>query len=182
MKSRKKFFNDAKVLTIGMSIFCMSSLIFPISSYADESIRISGSDRYETSMDILKHLGHKDEIYIATGKNFPDALSIGPISYVYEKPLLLVSESDSEIKSLQQLGIKKITIIGGINSIPEEFENKLKQKFDVVRISGSDRYETSRKIAQSMGNNIKVGVATGKKYPDALVASSYLGKNKMPLI
>lgn len=179
-KKKKKFLSNMQILTIGTSI-CISGFLFSTVSNADGNLRISGSDRYETSMNILKHLGSKDEIYIATGKNFPDALSIGPISHIQEKPLLLIKENDSEIKSLKEAKIKKITIIGGTSSISKNFENKLKKDFEVTRISGKDRYETSRKIARLVTNK-KVGVATGETYPDALVASSYLGKNKMPLI
>lgn len=179
-KKKQKLLSSIQVLTMGASI-CISGFLLPTVSNADSNLRISGLDRYETSMNILKHLGSKDEIYIATGKNFPDALSIGPISYVQEKPLLLIRGNDSEIKSLKESKIKKITIIGGTNSISKDFENKLKQEFEVTRISGKDRYETSRKIAQ-LATNKKVGVATGETYPDALAASSYLGKNKMSLI
>lgn len=60
MLKKQKLLSSAQILTISASI-CVSSLLFPTVSNAEGNFRISGLDRYETSMNILKHLGSKKE-------------------------------------------------------------------------------------------------------------------------
>lgn len=58
--------------------------------------RISGDNRYETSLAVAEFFFQNnydvDTVVIASGKDFPDALSGGPIAVAYNAPLILVEE------------------------------------------------------------------------------------------
>ena len=59
--------------------------------------RIAGKDRYETSLNIARTFtGRNGKYVIATGKNFPDGLSGGPLAYALGAPLILVSDGKTE--------------------------------------------------------------------------------------
>ena len=62
-----------------------------LKNYGTVAERISGSDRYETSVKIARRFTVNNGRYvIATGKNFPDGLSGGPLAYALGAPLLLI--------------------------------------------------------------------------------------------
>lgn len=133
--------------------------------------RISGRDRYETSEKIVRSHGEKN-IAIASGKNFPDALSAAPLMAKKNMPLLLVKgEKTSEIPS--DLNAKYT--IGGENTI----------KYSVgKRISGKDRYETSEKIAKelSSGKHSSIILSSGKIFSDSLSVSPFAHSISSPIV
>lgn len=54
--------------------------------------RIYGIDRYETSLNIAKKIYEIkpfNEVFIASGENYPDALSAAPIAAIKEIPIIL---------------------------------------------------------------------------------------------
>lgn len=162
------------------------SVIFRIGS---EVTRLSGQTRYETSIKISQEGWYNSPVLVlASGENFPDALSAGPLAKKYDSPLLLSESknlrSDTE-KEIDRLNPKKIFIIGGTGSISKEIENKLISKgIEVERISGKNRYETSMNVAEHMGVSEKKGIVlvSGANFPDALSIASYAAYNGMPII
>ncbi len=150
--------------------------------------RIAGVDRIETANKIAKAGWSSSNSAILTRSDlFPDALSGGPLSE-FHSPILLTSTNqitESTLQTLQNLQTKKITILGGTSAVSQAVEDKLKQQgFEVERIAGSDRYETSAEIAEKLkekGVN-KVLIATGKNFPDALAAAPYAAKQNAAIL
>ncbi|WP_101772245.1 cell wall-binding repeat-containing protein [Peptostreptococcus faecalis] len=142
--------------------------------------RIAGVDRYDTSLKIAKEIS-SDSAYIVSGKNFPDALSIGPVAASKGASIVLANDSADFKERLRDIGIKKISIVGGKNSVDRIVEKKLKENFNVERISGKDRYETSLKLIEDNINQ-DIGIASGSKFPDALTAGAFLGIKNMSLL
>ena len=71
---------------------------------------------------------------------------------------------------------KKVTIIGGINSVNAKPENS-------VRWSGKNRYRTSLEVAKGgYKNPSTVILASGEKYADALSASNIANRYNAPLL
>lgn len=148
--------------------------------------RISGSDRYSTAIDLSKKaFDEADTAVIASGQNFADALSGGALAAINKAPLLLVDNTSSTVdkvnKELRRLGVKKVYILGGKNSISVNTEMKISNDKDsddksrtVERIDGSDRYETSYKIykevARSQSGKEEVILVNGTEFADALSA------------
>ena len=90
--------------------------------------RLSGATRYETSTKIadfkLKSgLGFTmDGVMLATGNNFPDALSAGPLAGRSHSPLLLVDPGASYVSSYlsnYKGQVRSATVVGGAAAVPE---------------------------------------------------------------
>lgn len=143
--------------------------------------RIGGEDKYDTSVKIAEKLGITNEVFVATGQNYPDALSISPIAAIKGVPIILVRKNranDKVLQYLQNINPEKIYLIGGKDVVSIDvvvgFEDR------VERISGQDRYLTNVEIAKRFNDIIshnKVYVATGENFPDALSGSSFAAKN-----
>ncbi|MDD7182076.1 cell wall-binding repeat-containing protein [Peptostreptococcus porci] len=131
--------------------------------------RISGKDRYETSQSVVSSTG-KSDIGVATGTDFPDALSAGALLAKKQMPLLLV---DGKKQSALPSGLKGVYTFGGKASVANEFGK---------RIAGKDRYETSLKIAEEFGNSDVVILTSGKNFADALAAAPLAKKVNAPII
>lgn len=147
--------------------------------------RISGSTRYETATNIARKLGMtKEQVIIATGENFPDALSIAPYAAEYAYPIVL-TESDKLPKTVSKYfndvkGLKKVYVIGGKQAISE---SAIKGLPHTERIAGNTRYDTSIEILKKLYNtNDSIYVSTGKNFADALTGSVLAGKNKTGIL
>jgi putative cell wall-binding protein len=87
---------------------------------ASEVTRLGGANRYETSLRTVQYgwgADGADTLYIATGKNYPDALALGAAAGQHQAPLLLVGDgkqhADSASKVAQQIGASRSFIAGG---------------------------------------------------------------------
>lgn len=131
--------------------------------------RIAGTDRYKTSEMIVESTGKK-EVGVATGKDFPDALSSGAFLAKKNLPLLLVNGKTQT--SLPQ-GLKGLYTFGGKSSVANDFGK---------RIAGTNRYETSEKIAEELGKSDVVVLASGTNFADALAAAPLAKKMNAPIV
>jgi len=131
--------------------------------------RIAGTDRYKTSEMIVESTGKK-EVGVATGKDFPDALASGAFLAKKNLPLLLVNGKTQT--SLPQ-GLKGLYTFGGKSSVANDFGK---------RIAGTNRYETSEKIAEEFGKSDVVVLASGTNFADALAAAPLAKKMNAPIV
>lgn len=156
--------------------------------------RISGSDRYKTAIELSeKAFNSADTAVIASGDNFADALSGGPLAYIKNAPLLLVSK-DGDISSLEKeldrLGVKKVYLLGGRNSISVKTEDKLRKLKDndmeVLRLSGEDRFSTSlevyREFTKAAGTSDDAILVNGNAFADALSAGPLAAHTKRAIV
>lgn len=88
--------------------------------------RISGKDRYETSLEVLKHMNKTQSAVIADGRDYPDALAAAP--YAIKKNTGILLSDDSAINKIKEYvdsqNISDITLIGGEKSITKYQEQK----------------------------------------------------------
>ncbi|MEJ8751476.1 cell wall-binding repeat-containing protein [Lagierella sp. ICN-221743] len=87
--------------------------------------RISGKDRYETSMQIAKEFGSFDTAVLASGRVFADALASTPLAKKLHAPILLTNGNDISNEVFKFKGLKKVVLVGGENSLSKELEKKL---------------------------------------------------------
>lgn len=135
--------------------------------------RLKGNDRYETSVKVMektKEFVDAEYLLIASGKNFPDALSA--TSFMADhKALMVLSDGNSYPKS----NLKEIAI-GGVNQLPLN-------GFTGERIAGNDRYQTALAIAKrSFESNENAILANSKVFADSLSAVSVAKNYKAPII
>lgn len=124
--------------------------------------RISGNDRYETSTKVAEALNAKNNIVLANGEKFADALSAAPYAIAKNKTLVLTNGKTLP-KGVEAKAIS--TIIGGKNSV------SIKGLENVARISGKNRNDTSIEVMKQIGTTEKAVIADGRDYPDALSAA-----------
>lgn len=90
--------------------------------------RISGKDRYETSLEVLKHMNKTQSAVIADGRDYPDALAAAP--YAVKKNTGILLSNDSAIDKIKEYvdsqNISDITLIGGEKSVSKYQEEKFK--------------------------------------------------------
>ena len=145
--------------------------------------RLGGLNRYETNLAILKEagVGSKD-ILVAYGLNFADALSASAVNL----PILLVGQSltDKQREFLDETSGEKI-IIGGVGAVNETVEAELEQHGTgiVSRLSGSDRYVTSVKVAERFFPDATYAVVSyGGNFPDGLSGGPVANAIGAPLL
>ncbi len=161
-------------------ILVLIMILTPIStSYASEVsaeknvIRIHGSDRFETAIKISTRIAeNSDFVILANGFDYPDALAGSTISGG-KYPLLFTEKDTLDEKTkneIERLNPKMIILLGGVNSISEAVETELNYNYEIMRIGGSDRYETMELIRDYNPKNNAV-LTAGDNFPDALVAA-----------
>lgn len=162
---------------------------FSLDTYEGHINRLSGKDRYETAVQIAYRWARMtDNIILATGQDFPDALAAGPLSVQMNAPILLTQKNqipDSVKSFIFNAEVKKVTIIGGTGVISQDVENHLKNVMGlrVERISGSNRFDTAVKIADRLENVSGVAyVVNGRNFPDALSISPVAAYEGSPIL
>ena len=88
--------------------------------------RIGGKTRYETSIKIAEEFfGARELIAIATGSNFPDGLSGGPLAFAMDAPLILTLNDSSVYGQTKEYVTKnkvtRMVVFGGTGVFPEDF-------------------------------------------------------------
>nr|MCR4710899.1 cell wall-binding repeat-containing protein [Clostridia bacterium] len=155
-----------------------------------EYVRLSGADRYATSLAIAdaykKELGVSkfDTICVADGVNFPDALAGAYFAYMNKAPIVVVhQQAPTGEKSMATIQYVKanlkpggnVYILGGPGSVPEVVEQTLKSAgFKVERLWGMNRYGSNLDIlkAAKIPACTDFIVTTGTDFADALTASA----------
>lgn len=86
--------------------------------------RLAGATRYETSAKIMSYAVNAgmnvSTVYLATGKNFPDALAAGPVAGKLRAPLLLVDpgiEYAHTVLANYCGSVNVATVVGGTSAV-----------------------------------------------------------------
>ena len=144
--------------------------------------RIYGNTRYQTSVNVvdvfrdLRGTGRLDNIILATGEDFPDALSGSYLSGQTGAPILLVKQSRAaKVREYIRENVKEggtVYVLGGTGAFPEDWLKGL-EAFHVVRLAGNTRYATNLAVLKAVGiaDGSEVLIATGENYADSLSAA-----------
>lgn len=155
-----------------------------------EKSRLQGGDRYATAVAASRatYPGGVDTVYLASGLNFPDALSAGPVAARAKAPLLLTTPWGLPLAvraELERLKPKRIVLVGGTSSISPEVERTIAPlAASVVREGGANRYATSWRLADRAfpGTVPAVYLATAADFPDALSAGAAAARDGGPVL
>lgn len=179
LKKKYLFFASFLVSTL----FCMSVKV----SASVVQNRFGGVDRYATSISICENNWDKsDYVILASGEGFADALCAAPLAKKYNAPVILTNgkilSGDIE-KQLTRLNVKQVFIIGGTGVVSTNIEKQLDiMKIGHERIAGNDRYDTSLKVAQIIGNDKGIVLASGENFADALSIAPIAAVKEMPIL
>ena len=149
--------------------------------------RIAGADRYRTAVGIAQVWDQSFDaelVFIATGENYPDALSAAAAAAHLGAPVLLTPKGslpDSVRDELIELDPERVIVLGSTASVSSSVYNSLTSLFgadNVSRFGGVDRYDTMRQVVDfawddGLGGHdraVTIVVANGGNFPDALSA------------
>ena len=153
--------------------------------------RISGDDRYSTSLEIAKRLGDVSEIAVVNGvTGLADAVSIAPVAADRNMPIVLSSPNEGTKifdEFIKSNNIETSYVIGGETSISKDVASKLP---NANRLGGLSRNETNAIILGKFYthkdlNNIFVAKNGMKKVDDlidALAVGVLAAKENSPLV
>lgn len=154
--------------------------------------RSSGTNRYATAAAAsAAYFKSAENVVLCNGMNFPDALSAAPLAKALDAPLLLTEagvlppETATEIARLNPA---KIWVIGGTSVVSTAVYNQLDATYEVERVAGADRFETSAAVARKHDEILggtqtaRAFFANGMDYPDALAVGPVAGAANGPVL
>ncbi|QQK07728.1 cell wall-binding repeat-containing protein [Miniphocaeibacter halophilus] len=181
------------VLAVTLSITTLLSNLSLADSRELNVTRIAGSGRYETAVEASKAT-FKTSKYavVASGEGFADALVGGTLATQIEAPILLVGKNsvpNAVFNEIKRLGVEKVYLLGGTNTISKSVESTLNTGItNVERLAGKDRLETAKKIGELkqefekmpglIEDNPLIAMVNGNNFADALAAAPFVGSMK----
>lgn len=89
----------------------------------DTTYRLSGDNRYETSVEVaLEFFGNTDSVFVASGETFPDALSAGPVTALFQSPIYLSSRDclpNVVYDDILDIRASEVYLVGGPASLAD---------------------------------------------------------------
>ncbi|MEL7668630.1 MAG: cell wall-binding repeat-containing protein, partial [Actinomycetota bacterium] len=145
-------------------------------------IRIGGASRYDTASlvaaEVIRLLGpgYTGDVFVATGRDFPDAAGAAPVAASLGWPIVLANPATGAVNVPP--AATRAVILGGTGAVPASVESALGSLF-AQRLGGLNRYDTAALVAQlGVDHGMHwdgVGLATGTSFPDALSGGAMLG-------
>ena len=169
------------------------TVTFDIFPTATKAKRIFGPSRYETmEMTVAEAFATPTTgiAVLASGQNFPDALSASALAGTLDAPIVLTDPNTLTPQAAAQiarLGVTKVYLMGGAAAITPQVEADLVAKgVTCVRVSGADRSETAiaalNAAFEAGAKPDTVIVSTGYNYADSISISPYSYKTKAPIV
>ena len=130
-----------------LSVLLATALVATLTTLLTQDMRADALD------------GPVDVVYVATGRNFPDALAGGTLAAATDAPLLTVEANlplpAATVTALEALDPARIVVFGGEVAVSAEVFGALTtyaRTGTVTRIAGNDRHETAGLIADALPN------------------------------
>jgi putative cell wall-binding protein len=156
--------------------------------------RLAGRNRWETAAELLPGPHESiDTVVLASGQNFPDALSAGALASGAGVPLLLTARDtlpEPTREALTDLAPDRVLIAGGGAAVGDAVLDLVRRALpdaEVIRLSGGDRTATAGAIAEhGYAEGLFAGgraiLARGDSFADALAASALAGFYGVPIL
>jgi len=172
-------------------------LAWTLESAVGDAVRISGIDRYATSYAASRSsFATASAVVIASGANFPDALSAAGLAGALDCPVLLAppvtQDSDPRLGPLYaeitRLGADKAYVVGGTSAVNALMFDQIQTWVaSAERIPGATRYETAKNVAEKIdainGHASTVAfVVRGDSFADALAVSPFAFSQAIPIL
>jgi putative cell wall-binding protein len=182
-----------EIVIVGGTSSVSAAVESDLGSLAPSVRRIGGANRYETSRNLsIDAFGHDVDsrtIYVATGTNFPDALSAGAVAAAARAPVALIDGSAAHLDAPTRLFLdasyRELYAVGGPLSVSDQLVDELgffTKWGGASRIGGSDRYDVNRNLNAGgeftpPGLQHTAYLVSGATFPDALSATALAGSH-----
>ncbi len=172
-------------------------LDWTLSPAAGDATRLSGADRYTTSYAASRSsFTTSSAVVIASGANFPDALSAAGLAGVLDCPVLLAPPATSEddqrllplFAEITRLEASDAYVIGGTAAVGDLVYSEVEQRVTTAqRIPGATRYETALNVAEMIDElkgspSESAFLVRGDSFADALAVSPFAYSQGMQIL
>lgn len=150
--------------------------------------RFQGENRAKTAVNVQRrYFANTNKVILVNDNAYPDAISATNVS-MGKYPLLYTGKNSLSVETksaLDKMFLDEIYLMGGVNTISKNIENKLRKNFPhakITRIMGNNRYDTSAESAKTRANTTNLIFAAGTNYADALYATSLAAHQNAPIL
>jgi putative cell wall-binding protein len=147
-------------------------------------VRDGGDTRFATALAVAKYFGLGTDVVVATGDDYADAVSAGPLAASRNAPLLLSDNGRLDSDTLTFVGQHAV-----INTVGKPATDAVQAAGLIATpFWGADRYATSRLAAQATAGaagptgGTAISLATGTGFADALTGGAFAANAHMPLL
>lgn len=153
--------------------------------------RMGGKNRFDTAAKIAgSTFPAAERVFIASGMDFPDALSSAAAAGAQGAPVLLSTRDGFPEESaaiLRKLQPKRVVIVGGEGVVSAKAAAQIQaaaKGVAPIRYGGANRFETTRLVAlgEFKAHPDYVVMANAFDYPDALVGAAVAGSKHGPVL
>ncbi|SEH96485.1 Putative cell wall binding repeat 2 [Leifsonia sp. CL147] len=176
----------SRIVVVGGEAAVASAVSNQLASLASVT-RIAGADRFETSRAVAARFPATSVAYLASGLDFPDALSASAAGGARKAPVILIDGRLSTVDQptldrIRALKVSSIKLLGGSVAISAGIQTQLSGSFTVGRFAGSVREDTSRLVNDDYFQTAASAyIATSGSFPDALSGGALAARNRSPL-
>ena len=195
-KTQLQKFNVTSGYALGGSNVLSNNVLQQLSEMGITGTQLADKNRQDTSVAVAAttfnlSANPSGVVILATGKNFADALSIGPWAFATASPVILVADNglltDYGVKYVKEFAdVKTVVMLGGTGVVSDGVKSQLGDSYNYIRIAGAARYETSAMIAEFETQNgfgwTAPAIATGEGFADALSGATLCGVNSSPIL
>lgn len=166
-----------------------ASVIVPLPQTDNEvTRRIAGDNRYETAAKVALEMYDRAEVVVlASGVDFPDALSASPLAHKLQAPLLLSAPDhlpQSTLAALDELNPQKVLLLGGEKALSGAIANELRELgITAERLGGDTRYHTASLIAHRLSKATDHAyLVNGEQFADAISIGASASMASQPIL
>jgi putative cell wall-binding protein len=180
-----------RIVVVGGPAAVSDDLVTELRGFAPVVQRIGGADRFEVSRAISTQVFGEwvpsRSMFMATGSNFPDALSAGAVASAADAPVVLLNTSGWEIDDstrdfLSRTIFLNLSAVGGPNVISDDFVHELghfTKWGGAGRYGGADRFAVNRLLNGGESGQYPTGewqqtayLVSARNFPDAMSATT----------
>ncbi len=177
-----------QVIIVGGTGVIAPSMEAELQAMGISTTRLAGQNRYETALKIADQVqSSPSQLFVCTGDDFADALSVAPIAAMEQIPIILVSgdslaSSVQEYLDLNSAHITKTFVIGYSDVISDQVASQFPH---VERIVGADKYARNIAVNENFNHLFSTEalcIASGEGFADALAGSALAAKQSQPIL
>jgi spore germination protein YaaH/putative cell wall-binding protein len=185
----------AQIMVLGGTGVVDDAVVAALRGYATSGVvtRLAGADRYATAAAVsdAAFFPGAPVAFVATGRDFPDALAGGAAAGRLDGPVLLVTGNGipaATVAALEKLKPASIYVLGGSGVVGDNVMQALRAYATsgaVSRLAGRDRFATAVEISRATtfdGAANTVYIATGMGFADGLAGTPAAALADGPLI
>ena len=186
----------AAIVVVGSRATLSDTVLVQARALAPDVRRVAGSDRYDTSRELVRHAfpaGSATRAWVTTGRQWADGLVAGAAAGAHRAPLLTVDGTASSLPGstvalVRDLGITSVTIAGGPTAVSQGIRTQLATLLGAANVSrayGPDRYATAARLNALAFPGLTPGpayVASDRRFAEALAGGLLAGRSMRPLL